>query len=319
MIRTLLFKHSEHAKLHNRISHELIVQQKEIVRVPLVRNILSFRSVYYFFDYSTVIMRRNIIVDFDGTLTDLEKESAPYAPAFAELFSRKRGIDLTELLQMVSEERERVRMNPLKGWLSGEFVVAPATADAYVLNTATYQEIATRLGISPEERDTLLQECHVHAYAQTLTVFREGAREFLQGIKRIYHPFIVTNSGTESVEKKLAQLDIQIPIVGGAKKFIITPDWQNVPPSTKPSGFVRPVMLRRKHYAEALARAEATSSSIIIGDIYEMDLALPDHLGMELMLLHGPQTGKHELSYFRRHERGTLVSNLEEAADYLKI
>jgi len=70
---------------------------------------------------------RLVVLDFDGTLTDVFKETAPYVPAFKDDFKEALGISQQEFDQRWSRMERIVRENPFNyGWKEHGRIVVPA-------------------------------------------------------------------------------------------------------------------------------------------------------------------------------------------------
>ena len=180
---------------------------------------------------------------------------------------------------------------------------------------------------SAQERGRLFGTVlYKYNYAKTLgrPVFRPGAGECLQRL--IDRPvFVVTNSDTHAVASKIATLDREYPGVarltarvhGFARKFDLDPAWDGVAPELTLPGLDRPVLLRRRIYhdmlAQVVAEAQGTFAELcVVGDIFELDLALPLALGARVGLVRGARTPEYELAFVRAHPRGRVIEDLAD-------
>ena len=118
-------------------------------------------------------------------------------------------------------------------------------------------------------------------------------------------------------------------VVGDARKYmIVDPDpvderFLQIPAERHVPGLPRSVLLRRGRYYEALRRLWADSATtpertLVCGDIYELDLALPDALGASIHLV----LRKNVLEYERRAieaagPRGSMSDELSGVLDRL--
>jgi len=260
-----------------------------------------------------------LILDFDGTLTDVRETFPIYESRFREIFSSMTGVSVEDLRGYEERIGEAVRRDPLSGWVNGGLVVASAQADPYAFNATVYQAVCGELGISEERRDEILSRCYRGAYSITPTKLKEGLDGFLAEVQKRYDVNVVTNSSGEHVSRELAKVGFpEHLVVGGAQKHIIDENWNGVPFAIDRDGFPRPVMLRKRAYGEILKGIGGTPlETTVVGDIYELDLALPDYLGMGIVQMVGASTPVHEIDYVRNHARGEVVRNLEEARDVL--
>ena len=81
-------------------------------------------------------------------------------------------------------------------------------------------------------------------------------------------------------------------------------------------GLPRPVYLRLGRYYEVLREVwEQTGTrperTLLVGDIYELDLAMPIHLGVSVHLMLGPTTPEYERHFVEHAERGGSGETLE--------
>jgi len=143
----------------------------------------------------------------------------------------------------------------------------------------------------------------------------------------------VTNSATDPVRAKVAELARQAGapgsldwlverVYGFGKKYVIDSGFSSLPESMELPGLGRPVLLRRKRYYELLdtLRTEVGCSwedVVVIGDIFELDLCVPLHMGGRVGLLANEFTPPYEQAYLNSHDRGAVLHSLEEAADWI--
>jgi len=253
-----------------------------------------------------------VAIDFDGTLTDVEQEAGPYLLRFRELAAQDLNIYWKDLAHDLMLAKRLVLQDPTKGWTHNGYVVAPATADPYVFNTAIFTEFLAEM---PQEKmQSLLFSWHTESYKSAATAFRTGAREFLEKATKEHDVTVVTNSKTDAVLQKLALLGFpNIPIEGMARKYVIDPSWDKVPFQQELPGFPRPVLLRRRHYGEIL---EKLKPDVVVGDIYELDLALPAHLGTRCVQLLTKGTPQYERAAHTPHVQ--VADNLENVLKKLR-
>ncbi|MBL8604218.1 MAG: HAD family hydrolase [Myxococcales bacterium] len=269
---------------------------------------------------------RCVVLDFDGTFTDVETESAPFRAYFQSLMADLLGRDLRA--EWEREERRIVERPEVHGWEFDGRVVAPSTADPYLLTTATVQGIfdAGALLRNPLLRTAISQTLYGLAYERTLTAFKPDARETLERLVAVGLPvYVVTNSRTDVVSHKLDQLGLtqraRVKVMGEAKKFWVTPSTRPAAqfamlPEFEAAPIARPVYLRRGRYYDALAAIwEATNTlpeeTLVCGDIYELDLALPAALGCKVALTESKRTLEFERALTRRHN-GHVLGALSE-------
>lgn len=271
---------------------------------------------------------KNIILDFDGTLTDAEKEAAPALKKKAEMFCERTGMPSIVLEALLREAEVEVLQDPTAGWTYNGLVVAPATADSYVFDTACYFKVLEKLENNfdfdvprnREGREVFLQKLFHASYPHAAIVFRKGASDFLEELTSQYAVVVATNSETKPVKNKMEKLgDFGIPIFGGAKKYAVENSWDSVPESIQPEGFPRPVFLRRHQYGFLLSslgfKPEETA---VVGDIFELDLALPQHWGYRAVLFQTQGTQPHEKRYMETQPNSFLTKDFGEVVRRLK-
>ncbi len=267
-----------------------------------------------------------IASDFDGTVTDVAKEAQRYLEVYSAGLATVLGMDPYEMEAHMQQSRAEIVKNPgMYGWEYDGLIVAPALADPYLTNISAVQLTLERLD-KTIERDAL-DTLHKQAYQYTETVFRPDAQAYVEQLHATTDFTIVTNSKTDRVYQKLTRLlersrlsTEDIRVVGDAKKYVIDNSWEQVAQTTQPKGFPRPVYLRRKCYHDALFSG-GQKPDIVIGDVYELDLALPYALNIWTILLLSRTTPKWEKTYYTRRTtlfQGGAVSTLADVLDEVR-
>ncbi len=270
-------------------------------------------------------MTRLLILDFDGTFTDANAEAEPFLAAFkADLFDLL-GRDASE--DWLREDAE-VRANPHKyGWRNRGLVSAPGGADPYLTASCIAQNLFDRAGILKDEetRSTVLQALYKKNYALTAAVPRPDARAVLDDVlARDLSVVVVTNSHTDVVQKKIDALGLAQPerlrVHGDARKFVIDDgsrdtSFDALDDLTLPGLDTRPVLIKRGHYYDLLKQlwqdtSAAPRDTLVCGDIFELDLALPLALGCRVHLVHHDATPAYEVRYVADHDRGSVSREL---------
>lgn len=255
-----------------------------------------------------------VVLDFDGTFTDVAAEGAPFTVHFRRRLSEVIGRDVGEAgwdpvqAEVLSSSEEH-------GWEVGGHVVAPAIADPFLLANFVARRLCERLGVlrDPAERASVLDGLYREAYSQVGMAFKPEAKEVLEALLDTGLPVtIVTNAHTDMVQAKLTQLGPRgrerLRVSGDARKFLIEPPpradprFDALPESVRVDGALeRPIFLRRGRYFEALRRIwdetrTTPETTLVAGDIFELDLALPAALGARVQFVARPNT----LPYERR-------------------
>jgi phosphoglycolate phosphatase-like HAD superfamily hydrolase len=247
-----------------------------------------------------------VVLDFDGTFTDVVAEGAPFVRDFKSHLAELLGKDPSSVEAAWREEEAAVLAGAHAfGWDVGGRVVAPATADPYLLSNCVARQLMGRFGVLPDpaERHEALQMLYREAYKLTGTAFKPEAKEVLEALLATGLPiWVVTNAHTDLVEAKLDRLAPKgrerLRVKGDARKYLIED-----PPSVdarfaalpetisfSPELLPRPVYLRRGRYYEALRdiwsqTGTGPESTLVAGDIYELDLVLPAALGAHVQFV----------------------------------
>ncbi len=273
-----------------------------------------------------------LVLDFDGTMTDAEAEGRPFRDGYLEDLAMLVGRppddpDISAIADEVEAELAAAPASHPFLWMGR--AVAPATVDPYLRMVPIAHRILDRFGAVPsaEDRGRLLGSVlYKYNYAKTLghPVFRDGAGEMLRRLAGT-PTWIVTNSDTHAVAGKVAALDRVAPGVawltsrvrGFARKFDVDDTWTGAASELTIPGLDRTVLLRRRAYHEILASviAEAGSSweeLVVVGDIFELDLAMPLSLGARVGLVTSSRTPPYERAFVTEHPRAQLIESLSE-------
>lgn len=158
-----------------------------------------------------------------------------------------------------------IAKNPDKydGEIDGE-IVAPATVDPYLRIKPVANKIFDQCGVfkDPVERFRLFDVIYKHDYEKTDTAFRDGADELLFPLENS-KVYVVTNSKTETAQKKIGKLAerkgksdgldwLKERARGDAYKYIIDDSFNEVDKSVNLGGMSRGVLLRRRHYYDVI-------------------------------------------------------------------
>ena len=277
-----------------------------------------------------------LVLDFDGTMTDAEAEGLPFRAGYlddlATLVGRNAGDP--ELAQLADEVEAELAANPAAHpfqWMGRS--VAPATVDPYLRMVPIANRILDYFGAFPgaTDRGRLCGGVlYKYNYAKTLghPVFRPGAAAAFRALAN-HEVFVVTNSDTHAVAGKITGLDSQEPgcawlaprVFGFARKFDVDDSWTGVSETLTLPGLDRPVLLRRRMYHDILAgilerTGRTFNDLIVVGDIFELDLALPLALGARVGLMTSARTPKYELDFVNAHHRAKALSGVGEIAAF---
>ena len=248
---------------------------------------------------------RCVVLDFDGTFTDVAAEGAPFVRHFKSHLASMLGQNEGTLEDVWRQEEAAVLAGAHAfGWDVGGRVVAPATADPYLLSNCVARQLMSRAGVLEDasERHEALQTLYREAYKLTGMAFKPEAKEVLEALLDTGLPiWVVTNAHTDLVDAKLTKLAPRgrerLQVKGDARKYLIEDPqpadarFAAVPESIQFDGLLpRPVYLRRGKYYEALRdiwnqTGTGPESTLVAGDIYELDLALPAALGSHVQFV----------------------------------
>jgi FMN phosphatase YigB (HAD superfamily) len=270
-----------------------------------------------------------IILDFDGTFTDAEVEGAPFVTEYVRQLSSILGRDIHRFWR----EAESALSNPEIGWLVDGQVVAPANCDPYIRATCLAFEVCDRLGVmdTPRVRTEVLHALYAYCYEFTRTAFRPEAKDVLRELASLTkHIYVVTNASTKTVEKKLESLGLNsIQVRGSARKYVVAPHPHSTPTfealvDITVSGLQRKLLVRRPYYFDILHELWATSgatpaSTLVCGDIFELDLALPASLGAQGHLLIRANTLDYEKRAASQFSGLTMSDNLTSLVARVKL
>lgn len=269
-----------------------------------------------------------VVLDFDGTLTDADA----HAPAFLAASRRALAARLGWDEATVQREWERVdaevaALPPEAAWTVDGLDACPANADPYLTaNGVVRRLLAAHAALAGEELAARVLDVHRAAYEQVAPPFRPDARELLVSLcgggLRVS---VVTNSRTDTVERLLDALAFPgrggVLVRGDAAKFSVgtdglaDPRLQALPALIEWPELARPVRLRRGRYFEVLAAlwnetATHPGSTLVVGDNFELDLAMPAALGAHVHLALRASTMPHEERLARAMARGEASERL---------
>ncbi len=270
-----------------------------------------------------------VVLDFDGTLTDAEAHAADFHEASACALAHCLGGDQAALRSERTRALEAVRALPAsEPWTVNGFGVCPAAADPYLLANSVTRRLLARHRPDLDDRALVAAVLDVHhaAYASAPPPLKPDARDLLEALcGRGLHVRVVTNSRGDIVTALLDTLRLRrgerISVAGGADKFLVCgpaaadPRFESLPEVVDWPEVGRPVHLRRGRYFDVLrsiwaATRAAPGATLVAGDIFELDLAMPAALGVHVHLVTRASTLPHEVRLARRMRRGDAAAPL---------
>jgi hypothetical protein len=280
---------------------------------------------------------RVLVLDFDGTMTDAEREGEPFVRGYLD--------DLAQLTG-ATDAATRARLEAIAAMVDAAMLaapaehgypwhgrlVAPASVDPYLRMVPVANAILDEMHAFEPARDrgALHQLLFRYNYDKTRAhpCFKPGAFELLAGLAGT-ETFVVTNSDTEAVRAKIAALDdgegalswLAERVHGYAQKFEVDDAWDGGPAELHLPGLARPVLTRRRRYHDRLRGlldgAGATWTDLtVVGDIFELDLAMPLAMGARVGLVANPRTPAYERAFVAGSPRGRVVEELAEVAAF---
>ncbi|APR84803.1 Hypothetical protein A7982_10152 [Minicystis rosea] len=269
-----------------------------------------------------------VVLDLDGTLTDLPHEAPAFNATFPALVADLLGRDLDGIWEeAVGVVRKR---SPELAWIVDGHAAGPADADPYILASSAAQVVFDRFAVmthDPALRSDVTTAIFRRAYQKTGASFRPETKHVLETLlARVPSVYVVTNAASDAATRKLQSLAPvgieRLRIQGDARKFAIVPPTEMdarfaaVPKTKELPGLQRPVLLERGRYYDALSKiwqdtGATPEKTLVCGDIYEMDLALPAELGASVHLVRRERTFDYELDAIRAlGERGGVSDGL---------
>ena len=278
---------------------------------------------------------RVVVLDFDGTLTDADLHCEPFHDASRCELGRMLGWDSSRTREEWSRAASVLESCPGAAWQMDGRAVCPAAADPYLIaNSICKRLLLEHRGVSAEV-DELVFRVHRTAYERVAPSFRPEARAVLEALTaRDYQVWVVTNSHTANVVRRIDALDLRgrdrVRIRGSASKFTVCgctgrhERFQALPETVHWAPLERCVYLRRGRYFDILreiwdACGAGPSSTLVVGDIFELDLAMPYALGAHVHLVLRKHTVPHERAWADKMERGSCAGSLESLFDRLEM
>lgn len=247
---------------------------------------------------------KTLVLDFDGTCTDLPAIQARYLDACLAFLVDSGWTDAAEWQAALDAVRNA---SPQAGWTLGGIPSAPAAADPYILAGEAIGHIGRSRGLSP----ATYPNPYPVAYPATAAPFRPELRSVLEWVDAhgiAIH--FVSNTSTAKITARLDDLLADAPALrakihlqGGAEKYVVNePAWDDARlgpkmrdafealPGAGPRILRRPIYLRRDRYLRALSNVwggdpGSAATTLVCGDVWELDLALPAALGCATHLI----------------------------------
>lgn len=283
-----------------------------------------------------------LILDFDGTCTDAEEEGKPFTQACLLDIAQQTELDIKRVREIARDTEVAMRERPQDfAWVMDGYKVAPASVDPYLRMKPIVAAMHKELGTDIQIVDPF--KLYKDNYPKSGTHFREGLLEVMWKLMIMgAEVFIVTNSGTEAVKQKLRRLARELTdtdrrqadrflhywlprVCGDAKKYIVSGIRHDDIPFADLSlpGLQRPVHVQRHEYYKVLDKLRKQVRArpnrvLVIGDIFELDLALPMAMGWNTCLLQTDLTPRYEVDHLQEHVRGHVITSISDALPLYK-
>jgi hypothetical protein len=280
--------------------------------------------------------KRLVVLDFDGTITNVEEEGRMFLSGYIVDLCYLLAKTVDEIAPVMHDVYGKIAANPGEnGWLYNGLIVAPATVDPYLRMRAIAQKVFGHFGVFLDslDRGHLLDFLYTNNYPLSSVAFKDGACQMLRELcaNDEISVYIVTNSHTEGVRKKLVTLGADNDelasmcerVIGGAKKYLVDGRPDHVAESITLPGLSRPMYLRRSAYFDVLERLREIhgigwEAVTVIGDIFELDLALPFALGARVGLVLNEFTPKYEKDFIAGNtDRACFINSLYEVLPFV--
>ena len=255
---------------------------------------------------------RYVVLDFDGTCTQIELAHGGFAASYLAILEHANGCAKGALQRAWDDAVAEVRAAaPVAGWtLHGAPSTAPAGADPYILAGEATALLARRGALRLVPADA-----YARAYASNPAPLRPELPEVLAAlVERGLKVGFISNSDGAAIRGRLGDvlnadraLRDRLVVHGDAAKFKLIEipvgaagpgaahraKFEALDGAVRAAGLARPIYLRRGAYFDALcglwrdlgASGYAIAETLVCGDIWELDLAMPRALGAAVHLI----------------------------------
>jgi phosphoglycolate phosphatase-like HAD superfamily hydrolase len=254
---------------------------------------------------------RYVVLDFDGTCTQVELAQDGFLASYLAILETANGCARDALSPAWEAAKAAVRAgSPDAGWtLLGAPSTAPAAADPYILAWEASALMQRQGAIRHVPVDA-----YARAYAANPAPWRPEVPEVLAAlVNRGLKVGFISNSERFVIQARLGDLlnadralRREIAVHGDAAKFKLAEiplgatgpgaahraQFEKLDGAVRAAGLTRPIYLRRGSYFDALCglwcdlgAGYAIAETIVCGDIWDLDLAMPDALGAAVHLI----------------------------------
>jgi FMN phosphatase YigB (HAD superfamily) len=243
-----------------------------------------------------------VVLDFDGTVTQVEEVAAAFLRSYRAGISAATGRDLSALW-----DRNLAFVHtfaPDLGWKWGGWEVCPAAPDPYIAASTAAELTLEEAGLL-SQWSALPGQLYARLYPELAAPFREETVPVLTALVATgARVCFVSNASTGKIAARLdallpAEVRNRIEVVGDAGKFLVREAtvegplrarFDALPVAVASPGLRRPTLPRRGRYFDALQRlwgddVEGPEKTIVCGDIFELDHAFPAAMGASIHLI----------------------------------
>lgn len=259
-----------------------------------------------------------LIFDHDGTITHSSDLARKFMRGYLSELAQITGRPIEDIWRVATRLERDMRFHPERyDWTFNGSVVSSLVGDPSLRFIAIVDAVLTRFPpLEPIGDRSALERDLFWRHYPTHVQFRAGARRLLAARPDAW---VVSNSPAGRIEEKLSRhfSPGRVQVMGEAGKQWIDDSFTQVPRELAVNGLHRPVLLRRRRYFDTLSRVLAAtggdwSTMFVVGDNFELDLALPMALGAHGILITSPFTPPWETAHVRSHARGTVIRSFRD-------
>lgn len=265
--------------------------------------------------------KKTVVLDFDGVFTDPVDPAEEVRQDLINNLSDLSGISRKKISEIYGRTKKRILKRPYEyGWVVGGYIAAFSDEDPFVIISSTLFEMARENpvyedSIAKKYRMSFGEFCNMRFNEVTKNAppcFRKNVRKALEKLTSDNDVFVVSNSETDKIERMLKEIDVEIPVYGDAKKYVIDLGWDCVDRSMDIGRYS--VMLRRPYYYGVLQKVRG-EKTLVVGDGFSLDLSLPYQLGMRIVLKENNYTPSWSKKFVKRN--GYVAKDLMKLAEKL--
>jgi hypothetical protein len=262
-------------------------------------------------------MSSSLIFDFDGVLTKVGMKEKLQTKCIAELAELSEK-PFDEVLKDYNIAKEHVFANPTKfGWMQdNKIIVDFVDEDPFgeIIGTMHRME-ETGYNKAIKSRYGSVEALQYNNFKQTYSHDNvEMVHNIAESLKAACEVFdlvsILTNSDPSKVSKFMEKYNTGVSVSGFAMKHYVKPhSIEELPEYINIEG--RNVAIQRPEYFKGLKALEK-DRTIMIGDSFSIDLALPFAMGYEIVLKENDYTANWSKRFVG--EKGTVINDLMQAS-----